>query len=95
MIRAEHAIVSRGLRDKLSALFTPATIGTAPDASTTGDPAFNSPWSFTHLPTISFPVGMASDGLPVALQFIGRRLKDFALLRLAHWCEQAIRKSSE
>ena len=34
---------------------TPATVSTAPDPSTTGDPAFNSPWSYTGLPTVSFP----------------------------------------
>ena len=50
----------------LSALITPATISTAPDPTTTGDPAFNSPWSYTHLPTVSVPTGLAADGLPVA-----------------------------
>ena len=40
----------------LDALIMPATINTAPDPSTTGDPAFNSPWSYAGLPTVSFPV---------------------------------------
>ena len=57
--------------DKLDALITPATLGTAPDPSTTGDPAFNSPWSYTGLPTVSFPIGLATDGLPVAIQLVG------------------------
>ncbi len=71
---------------------TPATLTTAPDLSTTGDPAFNSPWSFTGLPTVSFPIGLAPDGLPVAIQLIGwRMLRDQALLQAAHWCEHAIR----
>jgi aspartyl-tRNA(Asn)/glutamyl-tRNA(Gln) amidotransferase subunit A len=70
---------------------TPATIGTAPDPSTTGDPAFNSPWSYTGLPTVSFPIGLASDGLPVAVQITGWFLVDQALLRAAEWCEQVIR----
>ena len=34
----------------------PATTRSAPDAATTGDPAFNSPWSYTGLPVVSFPV---------------------------------------
>jgi aspartyl-tRNA(Asn)/glutamyl-tRNA(Gln) amidotransferase subunit A len=71
---------------------TPATLGTAPDPSTTGDPAFNSPWSYTGLPTVSLPVGLAADGLPVAIQLIGwRRIGDLALLQAAHWCEHTIR----
>jgi Asp-tRNA(Asn)/Glu-tRNA(Gln) amidotransferase A subunit family amidase len=90
MTAAEHTIKACVLRHNLSALITPATIGTAPDPSTTGDPAFNSPWSYTHLPTVSFPLSRAADGLPVALQLVGLGMRDFALLRVAHWCESAI-----
>jgi aspartyl-tRNA(Asn)/glutamyl-tRNA(Gln) amidotransferase subunit A len=79
------------MMQKVHALMTPATISTAPDSSTTGDPAFNSPWSFTWLPTVSFPIGLAIDGLPVAIQVIGRFLEHHELLRDADWCEQAIR----
>jgi aspartyl-tRNA(Asn)/glutamyl-tRNA(Gln) amidotransferase subunit A len=87
-------------RDKLLSAFvekgaefwiTPATIGTAPDPSTTGDPAFNSPWSYTGLPTVSFPIGLAADGLPVAIQLIGWTHRDGPLLHAAQWCEQVIR----
>ena len=53
------------------ALITPATVSTAPDRSRTGDPAFNAPWSFTHLPTVSFPIGCCADGLPVSIQIVG------------------------
>jgi Asp-tRNA(Asn)/Glu-tRNA(Gln) amidotransferase A subunit family amidase len=95
MVKAEKAIIGCIFQHKLAALITPATIGTAPDPSTTGDPAFNSPWSYTHLPTVSFPTSRTTDGLPVALQFIGVRAWDFALLRVADWCEQAIRTASQ
>jgi Asp-tRNA(Asn)/Glu-tRNA(Gln) amidotransferase A subunit family amidase len=70
---------------------TPATIGSAPDPSTTGDPSFNSPWSYTGLPTVSFPIGLSPDGIPVAVQLVGKMFEDFELLRIAQWCEQAIR----
>lgn len=73
------------------AAITPATVGTAPDCSTTGDPAFNSPWSFTGLPIVSIPVGLAADGMPLALQLAGFGLHDLKLLRTAEWCEAAIR----
>jgi Asp-tRNA(Asn)/Glu-tRNA(Gln) amidotransferase A subunit family amidase len=70
---------------------TPATVSTATDPSTTGDPAFNSPWSYTGLPTVSVPIGLAPDGLPVAVQLIGWFHGDTELLQAAQWCEQAIR----
>jgi aspartyl-tRNA(Asn)/glutamyl-tRNA(Gln) amidotransferase subunit A len=70
---------------------TPATVSTAPDPSTTGDPAFNSPWSYTGLPTVSFPIGLAADGLPVAIQISGWILCDQSVLRAAEWCEHVIR----
>jgi aspartyl-tRNA(Asn)/glutamyl-tRNA(Gln) amidotransferase subunit A len=85
-------VIMRALhRQRLRDLITPATVGTAPDRSTTGVPAFNSPWSYTHLPTVSFPIGLASDGLPVAIQMVGWRLCDQPLLRAAEWCENVIR----
>jgi aspartyl-tRNA(Asn)/glutamyl-tRNA(Gln) amidotransferase subunit A len=74
---------------------TPSALSTAPDPSTTGDPAFNSPWSFTGLPTVSFPVGLAADGLPVSIQIIGSHLHHRSLLKAAEWCEQVIRTSRQ
>jgi Asp-tRNA(Asn)/Glu-tRNA(Gln) amidotransferase A subunit family amidase len=73
------------------ALITPATIGTPPDPSTTGDPAFNAPWSLLMTPTVSLPIGRAPDGLPLAIQLVGRIFHDLELLRTAEWCEQVIR----
>ena len=57
----------------VDALVTPATLGAAPDSSTTGDPVFNSPWSLLGLPTVSFPIGLSADGLPLAVQLVGRQ----------------------
>jgi Asp-tRNA(Asn)/Glu-tRNA(Gln) amidotransferase A subunit family amidase len=72
----------------------PAALGPAPDPSTTGDPAFNSPWSYTGLPTVSFPIGLAPDGLPLGLQLVGRRNDERRLFAAALWCEAAVRASS-
>ena len=74
---------------------SPAIVSTAPDTSTTGDPSFNSPWSYTGLPTVSFPIGLSPEGMPVAVQLIGPYLKDFELLRIAQWCEQVIRTARQ
>jgi Asp-tRNA(Asn)/Glu-tRNA(Gln) amidotransferase A subunit family amidase len=71
-------------------LLTPATTGPAPDAATTGNPAFNSPWSYTGLPTVSLPTGQFVDGLPLAVQLVGGRRSEAQLLSAGRWCEQAL-----
>src|SRR5579871_6173137 len=57
--------------DDVDALLTPAIPGPAPDAASTGDPIFNAPWSYTGFPTICFPLALAPDGLPLAIQLVG------------------------
>jgi len=69
---------------------TPATTTPAPDRATTGDPAFNSPWSYVGLPTISIPTGEFVDGLPICLQLIGSVWNEDLLFQTAAWCEQAL-----
>jgi Asp-tRNA(Asn)/Glu-tRNA(Gln) amidotransferase A subunit family amidase len=76
--------------DSVDALLTPATTSPAPDAGSTGDPAFNSPWSYTGFPTISFPAGVAADGLPLAIQLVGRSWSESELFPVALWCEGAL-----
>lgn len=71
-------------------LLAPATRGAAPDTSTTGDPAFNSPWSYTGLPVVSIPAGWTEDGMPLAIQFIGKPWRETESLAAAAWCEQAL-----
>ena len=68
----------------------PATTRPAPDAATTGDPAFNSPWSYTGLPAVSFPSGWTPEGLPLGLQVIGKPWSEAELFRVAAWCEDRL-----
>jgi aspartyl-tRNA(Asn)/glutamyl-tRNA(Gln) amidotransferase subunit A len=68
----------------------PATTGPAPAADTTGDPAFNSPWSYTGLPTVNVPIGRSPDGLPLALQLVGNHEEEATLLEAAAWCEEVL-----
>jgi aspartyl-tRNA(Asn)/glutamyl-tRNA(Gln) amidotransferase subunit A len=72
------------------ALLMPAAPGPAPDAATTGDPVFNSPWSYVGFPTVSFPVGASPDGLPLAIQLAGMPWAEGELLAAAAWCEEAV-----
>ena len=72
----------------VDALLTPAAPGRA-DAATTGDPAFNSPWSYTGLPTVCSPA-RSPEGLPLGLQLVGRAWGEADLLAAAAWCEDAL-----
>jgi aspartyl-tRNA(Asn)/glutamyl-tRNA(Gln) amidotransferase subunit A len=70
---------------------TPATVTAAPAGlDSTGDPRFNSPWSYAGLPTVTIPCGLTEDGLPCGLQFIGPPDRDAWLLSVAEWCEQVL-----
>ena len=75
---------------EFDALLTPATPTTAPDLTTTGDPIFNSPWSYSGLPTVVIPVEIAKNGLPVAVQLVGHPFGEADLFRVARWCERVI-----
>jgi aspartyl-tRNA(Asn)/glutamyl-tRNA(Gln) amidotransferase subunit A len=74
----------------VAALLTPAAPGPAPDAATTGDPVFNSPWSYTGLPTVCFATGRDADGMPLGIQLVGRRWGEADLLAAAAWCERRV-----
>ena len=74
-------------------LLTPATTGPAPLADTTGDPAFNSPWSYTGLPTISIQTGYFVDGLPLAIQLVAGPNRENLLFSVAAWCEKRLAPS--
>jgi aspartyl-tRNA(Asn)/glutamyl-tRNA(Gln) amidotransferase subunit A len=82
--------IERAFDFEIAVLVAPATTCLPPDASTTGDPAFNSPWSFTGLPVVSIPIAWTPKGLPIAVQFIGRHFTDSALLSYAAWCERSL-----
>jgi aspartyl-tRNA(Asn)/glutamyl-tRNA(Gln) amidotransferase subunit A len=71
----------------VDALLVPGATCPAPDAGSTGDPAFNSPWSYTGLPSVSFRSGWTDEGLPLALQVIGRPFGEGELFAAAAWCE--------
>ncbi len=69
---------------------TPATTTTAPPRASTGNPAFNSPWSYCGFPTLCFPCGMDSSHLPVGIQLIGPPHSETTLLQAGLWCERTL-----
>lgn len=74
----------------INALLAPATTSAAPDASSTGNPAFNSPWSYTGLPVVSLPVMLSRDRLPLGVQLIGPAFAEGNLFLTARWTEKAL-----
>jgi aspartyl-tRNA(Asn)/glutamyl-tRNA(Gln) amidotransferase subunit A len=69
----------------------PAAPGPAPDPSTTGDPVFNSPWSFSGDPVVSIPIALSPDGMPLALQLVGRGVAGVEeLFNVARWCQRVL-----
>ncbi len=81
--------VVQTMRD-VDVLACPAAVGAAPTLETTGDPSFNAPWSYTGQPTVSFPIGLSPEGLPLAVQLVGRPHDEPGLFAAALWCEQRI-----
>ena len=78
-----QAEIDAAFPDGWDTFATPASAGPAPGVETTGDPAFNSPWSYAGLPTVSLPIGWGNDRLPLSIQLVGRRGGDEKLLALA------------
>ncbi|MFI5401238.1 MAG: amidase [SAR324 cluster bacterium] len=83
-LQAELAPLLAGV----DAAVTPTTVGPAPTPETTGPRIFQAPWSFTGLPTITVPWGLASDGLPLGIQFIGAAHEEDALFGVSAWAER-------
>ena len=72
-------------------LLTPSTATPAPrDLTSTGDPSFQTPFTFGGFPSISLPSGLSDDGLPFGIQMAAPHFADETLLSVAHWCEQVI-----
>jgi aspartyl-tRNA(Asn)/glutamyl-tRNA(Gln) amidotransferase subunit A len=67
---------------------TPALHG----LESTGDAAFNSPWSLTGFPSMTVPSALTKDGLPLGVQLINLPYQEETLLSTALWCEEAYGK---
>jgi aspartyl-tRNA(Asn)/glutamyl-tRNA(Gln) amidotransferase subunit A len=90
-----HQRQFRGDAERLAlgfdALVCPATPTPAPSRlDTTGDPRFNSPWSYAGLPTVSLPIALSSAGMPIGLQLVASAWSEPRLFAVAGWCERAI-----
>ncbi len=69
---------------KIDIWVSPATTEPAPEGlESTGSPIMNLPWTYAGLPAITFPAGLASNGLPLGLQCVGATMADEELLAWA------------
>jgi Asp-tRNA(Asn)/Glu-tRNA(Gln) amidotransferase A subunit family amidase len=65
-------------------ILTPAAPGPAPAGlASTGDPVFNTVWSYLGVPAVTLPV-LEANGLPIGVQLIAGRRDDGRLLRTAN-----------
>jgi len=72
------------------ALLAPATPAVAPTPETTGNPAFQAPWTTAGLPELNIPTALNKSGLPLGVQFIARGFEEERLLRVGRWAERTL-----
>ncbi|MFK7754473.1 MAG: amidase [Sedimentitalea sp.] len=71
------------------AIMAPSAAGQAPliSTGTTGDPVFCTLWTVAGLPTLSLPLLVGDNDLPIGVQLIGGVEEDDRLLRTAAWVQ--------
>ena len=90
-IRGIFGMEVRDLLGEADFLLTPSSVTPAlKGLGSTGDPAFNAPWSFCGFPAITVPSGLTGDGLPLGLQLTGLPYGEERLLSAAGWCEKIL-----
>jgi Asp-tRNA(Asn)/Glu-tRNA(Gln) amidotransferase A subunit family amidase len=73
------------------ALIVPAAPGEAPAGlGNTGDPVFNRMWTLLGVPCAAMPARWTDNGLPAAVQLVGRARDDARLMACALFLEQAL-----
>ena len=90
-IRSHFIKDAFSLFDHCDCLIMPSTPSAAPKGLTsTGDPAFNSPWSFCGFPALTLPSGVTKEGLPLGMQLVAKPFCEEVLFQTSAWCEQVI-----
>ncbi len=86
-VKASAEAFFRDFFNDYDAILVPSAAGEAPplEAGTTGDPVFCTLWSLCGLPSMSLPLLVGENGLPVGVQLIGGAEEDDRLMRTANW----------
>ena len=73
------------------AVLAPAAPGEAPAGlGNTGNPVFNRMWTLLGIPCVTLPARWAENGLPTAVQLVGRLRDDARLMGCAAFLERAL-----
>ena len=74
------------------AILAPSATGEAPlyASGSTGDPIFCRIWSLTGLPSVTLPLLVRANGLPIGVQMIAGYEEDDRLMRSAAWVQRAL-----
>jgi len=82
-----------GVLGQCNVLFTPAATGEAPSGEAySGDTTMNQVWTLLHGPCISVTGGQGPNGLPLAMQVVGRIDDDAKTLLAAHWIHTVLKQ---
>jgi aspartyl-tRNA(Asn)/glutamyl-tRNA(Gln) amidotransferase subunit A len=92
--RRELTDAVNGALRRYDALLTIAALNTAPrfdqptDAMSSASPMQTIPFNVTGHPSISVPIGLASDGLPIGVQISGRAFDEAMMFRIGRAVEK-------
>ncbi|MCB8965274.1 MAG: amidase [Ardenticatenaceae bacterium] len=104
-VRRQAMAIFAEVYRQVDVVMTPATAVTAPPIPADGLPdglsdlstvtelmRYVIPGNLIGLPAISFPVGYGANGLPIAMQAMGRHWQENVLLRVAHVAEKLVER---
>ena len=78
------------LLSRYDAILCLPAAGPAPRGfESTGDPAFNSPWTYLGVPCVSLP-RLTVEGMPLGVQLVGARGAEGRLMRTARWLDDSL-----
>jgi Asp-tRNA(Asn)/Glu-tRNA(Gln) amidotransferase A subunit family amidase len=90
-MRDDYRQVLAHVFTQYDAILTPVTLGPAPaNLSDTGSPMLCALWTLCGLPAISIPAGRSANGLPLAVQLVGKLYQDQELLQIAEWVTERL-----
>ena len=79
------------LFDECDVLISPGARGGAPRGlEHTGDPIVSAPWTLADFPTLSLPVALNSEGMPVGVQLTAPPHSEGLLLEVGCWFEEFV-----